>query len=740
MNTAFDTEKYNYPFFDKDTKQKIDALQASIALLETNLISADKETDKTVDKAIHLSNMPSIQLSSELVVNYADELNTNQLLATTTISGQVLVIAGAGSGKTKTLTYRTSFLIEQGVSPSNILLLTFTRKAANEIKARVKQQLGDKFIEKGNVINDITSGTFHSFCNMLLRRYAKILGIHSQFTILDTGDSEDAIDLVVKENKFQKIGNQNFPRKKTLQVIISSCRNRRLTVEQLVTKSYPELMDYIETIEQIAKEYHDYKRNKHLYDFDDIISQVVVHLKKNVLFRERVQAKYQHIMVDEYQDTNIPQKELIDLIAQQSNNQGSLMVVGDDNQSIYAFRGANYQNILLFGQTYPNAKLLKLEQNYRSTPAILAFVNALSDQITLGYQKSLFSNAPTDGDKPTFTRCDTERTEAKYIADKVIELKSRLDYRDFAVLGRTSYQSNYVQLEFMERGIPFIVVGGIKFVERRHIKDVLAFVRVLYNPEDAISWHRILTMFQGIGEVTATKISASISVLNGTSSNMFEALLNPKFTKKSEQLEPLYQTLHTAQQKENIAEILDIILDFYTPVLQLLEENWKERAEDFRVLQNLAKEHNRIDSFLESLALDPPNDSVATQDNAQQSDDDVVTISTIHSSKGLEWQAVFVNTLIDGMMPHHRSCQDFEELEEERKLFYVACSRAKTRLFLSAPNYLSSYSGYFDKVSRFVAEVPSACLCKDSDDKNNASVDDIYNEVLGIDDSGEDWW
>ena len=407
-------------------------------------------------------------------------------------------------------------------------------------------------------------------------------------------------------------------------------------------------------------------------------------------------------MVDEYQDTNIPQKELIDLICAPTSV--SLMVVGDDNQSIYAFRGANYENILLFGESYPEAKLIKLEQNYRSTPAVLDYINALSAQITLGYQKQLYSGVAIDGVKPIFRRLSDEAKEAKYIADKIIELKPDYDYQDFAVLCRTSFQSNYVQLEFMERNIPFIVVGGIRFIERRHIKDVLAFVKILYNPNDTIAWHRILTLFKGVGAVTATRLTQAINADN----NSFEPLLAPSFIKKSPQLNSLHATLTKASQAESVGEVIELILRFYIPILKTIEENWRERSEDFRVLKNLAGEYDSLDKFLENLALDPPNDSVATAGESEQGEEsnDKVTISTIHSAKGLEWPVVFVNSLVDGMTPHHRSLSDFEELEEERKLFYVACSRAKIRLFLTAPDYFSSYSGYFDKPSRFISELP----------------------------------
>ncbi len=695
--SLFDTQNYHYPQNFSEIKPKLERLNNAIKKLEANIVDADSEIGSQTLK-------DRFEGSAALQVDYASELNPNQLLAATTIEGKVLVIAGAGSGKTKTLTYRTSYLLENGIAPHQILLLTFTRKAANEIKGRAKTLLAitasnDNQLDS-KALNDITSGTYHSFCNMLLRQYSGLLGINPRFTILDTADSEDAIDLIYKEKKYPaQTKKQAFPRKKTLQNIISTSRNRRIQIRDIIENNYPDIAIHIPIIEQLAVDFHEYKRANHLYDFDDIISQVVRHLKSNDTFRRLLQKTYRYIMVDEYQDTNIPQKQLIDLLCAPMSV--SLMVVGDDNQSIYAFRGANYENILLFGETYPEAKLIKLEQNYRSTPAVLTYINALSAQITLGYQKQLYSDGVIAGQKPIFSRLSDETREAKYIANKIIELKSDYDYADFAVLCRTSFQSNYVQLEFMERRIPFIVVGGIKFIERRHIKDVLAFIKILYNPNDTIAWHRILTLFKGVGGVTATKLTQAINADN----NSFESLRAKAFTKKSEQLEPLYFILTKASQSESVERILEYILEFYIPLLKTIEENWRERSEDFRVLKNLAKEHHSLDNFLENLALDPPNDSVAIMNKPKNDDNDKVTISTIHSAKGLEWPVVFVNSLVDGITPHHRSLDDFEELEEERKLFYVACSRAKTRLYLTAPDYFASYSGYFDKPSRFIAEL-----------------------------------
>ena len=737
----FSTRHYSYPTLDETIRQKMVHLQQSIAKLESNLITPESmskrlsntvDDEKVADHKIadkHLASHNSVLASSE--VDYAGELNPSQLLAATTTEGKVLVIAGAGSGKTKTLTYRTSYLIESGASPSSILLLTFTRKAANEIKGRVKSLLAESLADNralsGLDLNAITSGTFHSFCNMLLRRYSGLLGINPKFTILDTGDSEDALDMICKEQGIvRKNMKQAFPRKKTLQNLISTSRNRHILLRDLIENDYPDIAIHIPLIEDLAMAYHKYKRANHLYDFDDIISQVVYHLKNNLQFRKLIQDTYRHVMVDEYQDTNIPQKQLIDYICEPDNV--SLMVVGDDNQSIYAFRGANYENILLFADGYPDAKLIKLEQNYRSTPAILDYVNALSEHITLGYQKKLFSNLAIEGEKPTLCRRSNDKQEAVYIADKIIELKPEYDFNDFAVLSRTSFQSNEIQLQFMQRNIPFIVVGGIKFIEKRHIKDILALVKILYNPNDTIAWHRILTLFSGVGDVTASKITQAIT----SSNDSLQPLLDPKLTKNKAPINELYHVLIKAQQQATVADILQTLIDFYAPILKTLEDNWRERSEDFRVLINLAQEHSSLDNFLENLALDPPNDSVAVMTNPEDKQTDAVTISTIHSAKGLEWPVVFVNALVDGLMPHHRSLHEFEALEEERKLFYVACSRAKTHLYLTAPDYFSSFAGYFDKISRFISEVAADTLQVDAAESIRKSDDSQSNDP--------EWW
>jgi DNA helicase-2/ATP-dependent DNA helicase PcrA len=672
-----DEENYNFitPEIDNNQKKKVTKLKSVILNLEKNL-------EKT----------PSKFIDCGYKIKYQNELNPEQLNAVMTISGKTLVIAGAGSGKTKTLTYRTSYLLENNISAEKILILTFTKKAAKEIKMRVNQLL------KGDYSNSVMSGTFHSFCNMLLSKYSKMLNINPKFTILDQEDSRDLIDLLKKANNFEKKEDTPFPKKAVIQNIISSSRNKVIPIEEIIVDNYPNFECYMDDILKLAHLYKDYKKENNLYDYDDLIDEIIYHLKENKNFKESIQKHYQYIMVDEYQDTNIPQKEFIDLLAQKDDC--SLMVVGDDNQSIYAFRGANYENILLFGKSYPNAKLIKLEQNYRSTPNVLNFINGISNKISLGYKKNLFSTDKIKGNLPEFIRTPSEEHEAKFIADKIMNDKERIEFDDIAILCRTSIHSNFIQAEFLKRQIPFILVGGLKFIEKRHVKDILAYMKILWNPLDTISWHRVLTLLDRIGGVTATKITNAIKEQNGE----FSPLDDKSLIKKNENIKLLYDALIEAKKSKSLINTFDIIERYYIPLLKKLQDDWKTRIEDFKVLKGLCSEYDNLESFLSNLALDPPNDSKAIL-TPEKSEEHAVTISTIHSAKGLEWNTVFVISLIDGAVPHYKSFDNFEQLEEERKLFYVACSRAKENLYLTAPSYFSTYAAFFDKKSRFISEV-----------------------------------
>ena len=672
-----DKPNYFQPAINQEIKEKIQRLKKAISQLEENFST---QRSKFIDK--------------NYKVKYQKELNSQQLEVVQITDEKTLVIAGPGTGKTRTLVHRTSFLIENGIDSNQILILTFTKKAAESLKQKVNTLLDHKFS------NQVTSGTFHSFSNRILSKYSRMLNISPRFTILDQEDSRDAISMIKKELGLSKKNNRVFPGKAKIQGILSASRNLRVPIWKIIKKDHPELESFTEDIIRIEEGYEAYKRASQSYDYDDLIDEMIKHLKTNLYFRRQLQKKYKYIMVDEYQDTNLPQKELIDWLSEREDT--SLMVVGDDNQSIYSFRGANYENILLFGETYTKARLIKLEQNYRSSLPILKLINELSDHITLGYKKSLFTENENPSPPPEFIHFQDEEQEATFIADKIIELQSRMNYNQIAVLSRTSRHSNSVQVEFLKRNIPFKVVGGIKFIDRRHIKDILAHLKLLWNPLDALSWYRVLELLDEIGNVTAGKVIQNIL----KNPEGFSGLLDlfPSSSLKGKLLALLYQALTQAQEASSLITAFKVIEEYYSPILKNTESDWMKRVEDFKVLERLCHKYKDIESLLSNLALDPPNDSSLVYTHANPAKD-AVTVSTIHSAKGMEWNTVFVISLIDGALPHVRSFYGFEELEEERRLLYVAASRAKEHLFLTSPHYSYSYQGYFDRISRFIYEI-----------------------------------
>jgi DNA helicase-2/ATP-dependent DNA helicase PcrA len=357
---------------------------------------------------------------------------------------------------------------------------------------------------------------------------------------------------------------------------------------------------------------------------------------------------------------------------------------------------------LLFGETYKDAKLIKLEENYRSSGEILNLINDTASNISLGYNKKLFTSVTSLKTKPQVYKFKNDYSEAEFIGDEIIRLKNIMPYNKMSVLCRASYQSNFVQAEFLKRNIPFIMVGGIKFIEKKHIKDLIAYVKIIWNPADAISWHRVLTLLKGIGEGSANKIIEKVQ----NNEHKIDSLVSFNFSKNNEQLRELYNALNEASKETSILGVLNILIDYYKPILKSMEDDWKIRIEDFKVLKKLAIEYKTIDQFLSNLALDPPNDSnAAFAGDIDDQPTDCVTISTIHSSKGLEWNTVFVISLLDGAVPSYKAFEDFEQMEEERKLFYVACSRAKESLYLTLPSYLSTYTAFFDQESRFLKEL-----------------------------------
>lgn len=673
-----DTIYYEEPELEPNVDKKIRHLQQVALAIE-----------KRLPVSVDIDNLQNKRFQ----VNYLDSLNKEQLAATVLYNGPMLVIAGAGSGKTRIITYRVSFMLENGVDPGKILLLTFTRKAAREMLLRVEKLL------QTNVADKLPGGTFHAFANYTLRRYANFLNIHPNFTIIDSEDAADIIDLIKTELKLNRTGSK-FPKKNRIQEIISASRNRMLSIQSIIEKEYSGLLDYVNQIEVIARGYKKYKQISNVFDYDDLLEVLYEQLKQNLPFRKKMQEKYHYILVDEFQDTNIIQKGIVDLIAEKHHN---IMVVGDDAQSIYAFRGANYENILQFPETFPDCKVVKIEQNYRSNQAILNFTNDIIEKARLGYKKKLFSRIATNT-KPVIQKFFTQQDEATFITDKILELRETgIELNQIAVLCRAAWHSNYIQTELLRRSIPYITVGGLRFNERRHIKDMIAYLRVMLNPNDAAAWHRLLKLVPGIGKVTAGKIIRGLEADNNRIS--FQ-----KFNSRSfyEELKRLAEMLNEANKAGiSLKNRLEIIKDYYAPVLETKEYDYSVRMLDINVFIDLAAKYDDIEKFLSDFALDPPSKSFQDKGTplVDEEEDKPLTISTVHSAKGLEWYTVFVPFALDGLFPSVRALKNFEELEEERRLFYVACSRAKEQLYITMPSQVVSYNAFFSYPSRFISEI-----------------------------------
>ena len=673
--SAISSEDYPEVVSSEKTARKIDELKSIISSIE-NRSAAPSE----------------ITLARQYKIDYRRELNPSQLEAVTTVDGPVLVIAGAGSGKTRVIVHRVAFMLENGIDPEDILLLTFTRKAAGEMLGRVQKLLNDNSAQK------VFGGTFHAFSNYILRKYSNRLNIPVNFTIIDEEDSADTIDLIRSELKIEK-KEKAFPRKNRIQEIISSARNRNLSIREVIENEFTGLKGVIDQIELINQGYEKYKKICKIFDYDDLMDVLRDSLRDNRDFRRRLHDKYRFIMVDEYQDTNIVQKEIVELLSENSRN---VLVVGDDSQSIYSFRGANYENILRFPQKYPDCKVVKIEENYRSNQRILDFTNDIILNSKIGYKKHLYSKIVNEA-LPVVRKLYDQEAEAEFVVDKILEYREQgVALNQVAVLVRAFWHARYIEVELNKRNIPYIAVGGLKFNERKHVKDVISYLRIILNPYDAVAWHRVLKYLPGVGLVTAKRIIEKISAEERMNIDEFEK------SRFAEGLKSLTGMIERAREsKTTVSQKVEIIKEYYAPLLQAREYDYQVRLLDIGVLIDLASKFDSLEKFLTDFALDPPSRNFGTRTVPliDEGEDPPLTVSTIHSAKGLEWYSVIIPHALDGLIPSVRALNNIEEIEEERRLFYVACSRAKQDLLITMPSYVVNYNAFLSYPSRFLVEI-----------------------------------
>lgn len=630
---------------------------------------------------------------TEYKVDYEKELNPQQLQAVMSKEGSILVIAGAGSGKTKTLTFRVARLIEDGVVPENILLLTFTKKAAAEMLNRATSVLDDR-------CENVAGGTFHSFANMILRKYSKILGLKNNFTIMDSADAEDVINHIT--GKLYPKKDKRFPKKQTILEIYSKSVNKEIPAKKVILEEFSHFEHCLEQIIEIQKAYVNYKRENSLMDYDDLLLYLKFLLEDHEDIRKKLSNQYKYIMVDEYQDTNTLQADIVKLL---SSEHGNVMAVGDDAQSIYSFRGANYRNILDFPKLFEGTTIIKLEQNYRSTQNILELTNVIISRAKEQFTKTLFSEISSEI-KPALICAKDAQMEADFICQRVLELLDEdVDLSDICVLARNARMSFQLEVELSKRAIPFQKFGGPKFMETAHIKDIVAHLRVLLNPDDEVSMSRILLLLKGVGSQTVNNI---LPVMK--SNNDFNVKLLP--LKKTSSIEPLFKIMKELQgSNKKLPNIVRDLIAYYRPILQEKYDDYQKREKDLEHFEYLSTQYSKLENFLSDLALEPPDKSVEGmyKNNVK---DDCLTISTIHSAKGLEWDSVFIIGAVDGRFPSAYSFNSVEEMDEELRLMYVATTRAKNNLYITYPVNMYDYSMnmVLSKPSRFLDGIDNDIL------------------------------
>ena len=633
------------------------------------------------------------------MIHYEKELNPEQLRVVMEGDGPVLVIAGAGSGKTRTLTYRVARLMESGVGPEKILLATFTNKAARTMLSRVSA-LTDLDISR------MWGGTFHHIAHLILRSNSLLLGYGRNFSILDNEDSIQLINACISEIGIN-IKNVKFPKGDVLRDIISFSFNTETPVEDVVKTRHPYFCHCVDDVKSVAAQYEIRKKALNVMDFDDLLINARKLLVEHPEVLERYAGQFSHVLVDEYQDTNIIQAQIVDLLASTHLN---ILVVGDDSQSIYAFRGANFANIITFPERYAGCKVFKLETNYRSTPEILRLANMSIENNYRQYQKNLQSVRKT-GIRPVLIPLRDVIMQANFVAQRILELlREGVPINEIGVLYRAHYHSMELQMELVRRGIPFEIRSGIRFFEQAHIKDVTSYMRIVANPFDEVAWKRVLGLYSKIGKATSERLWKYLSARE----NPLEAALGNDFANQGTKIQKqaLAAFRHTFSRIRGFpdaspAAIIEILLESgYQDYLQEKYTDAALRVDDIEQLANYSAKFISLEDFLSELSL-MTNITEASDSKPNDKDGEKVILSSIHQAKGLEWSAVFMIWCADGMLPLSRSLNDREGEEEERRLFYVATTRAKDQLYLCYPevSYARGIGSMGQIPSRFIREV-----------------------------------
>ncbi|MCX7590777.1 MAG: ATP-dependent helicase [Kiritimatiellae bacterium] len=637
---------------------------------------------------------------------WLDELNPPQREAVTHGEGPLLVVAGAGSGKTRTLAYRVAWLIATGTQPGRILLLTFTRRAAQEMLTRAAA-----VVRRGTAFTGrVWGGTFHATANRLLRIYAKAAGLPREFTVMDETDAEDMMN-VIRHDLNLHTKDKRFPRKSTCLAIYSRCVNGTEPLGEVLRRFFPWCVEWEAELKTIFQHYVKRKQDRNVLDYDDLLLYWAQILNEPAVARQ-IEERFDHILVDEYQDTNPIQAEILRGMRRTNHN---ITAVGDDAQSIYSFRAATVRNMLDFPKHFPGTRIVTLEQNYRSVPAILEVTNRVIAGARERFTKDLWS-AREKGRRPLLVTCRDEAQQDEYVVDRILEhYEQGIPLRKQAVLFRASHLSDTLEVELTRRNIPYRKYGGLRFLEAAHVKDLLAFLRILENPRDEMAWFRVLQMLEGIGHATAARIIRHVATHHNSLRSLAEIRPPPAAAETFAGLVALFEDLLTAAGHAGPAAQIQRVRQFYEPLLPRLYENPQSRARDLANLEQAASGYRSLQKFLNDLQLDPPS---ATSDLAGPPvrDEDWLVLSTIHSAKGCEWDVVYLIHAADGFLPSDMACDSEEEIEEERRLTYVAMTRARDFLYVTWPlRYYSRWRPQTDRhvysqLSRFIDQHVQAAM------------------------------